>query len=256
MVSQSSRALLVLAALAVFCSGRPSCLASPIQGGASSTAPGDSVLFYGGDYGWDGEESNNTMLTSQYGSSLLTDFVVGSAGWHVTGLFSNNMKDYGPPPQTLSALWSIRTGTAVGDPGQVLFGGVADASVTPTGRHSWAFFGPDQYTIAVSGLSLDLKPGVYFMQVSPIASQQVYYVGLGGPDAVGTPGPSINISEDHFLWSDGQPENTVGGQSFVPASMGVVGEVIVPEPGSIIVFGVIIASVGVRGLLGRPRLRS
>jgi len=251
MVSRSSRALLVLAALAVFCLNGPFCLANPIQGGTSATAQGSTVLWYGGDYGG-GPTTNNTMLTQQYGSSVLADFVVDStSGWHVTGLFSNNFKDYAPAsPPTLSALWSIRASTATGDPGQVLSGGMTDAAVTPTGR-------ANEYQVSISGLSLDLKPGVYFMQVSPISPTpglQDFYVGQGIANAVGTAGPSPSVARDSALYN-GTAANRDWRVSLYPPSMGVVGEAAVPEPGSIIVFGLVIVSLGVRGFLGRPRLR-
>jgi len=206
---------------------------APIQSITNPAAPGNTVLYYGGDYGDIGGQSNNTMLSSQYGSTNLTDFVVGSPGWHVTGLFSNDVKEYGAPPDALNAIWSIRSETTGGSPGPVLYGGTAEASVTATGR-------PNEYTIAVSRLSLDLKPGTYYMQVSPIADQQTYYVGHGWSNGIGVSGPSGSRYEDRSV-VDGIPQDNYGGATSIPASMGVVGEVVVPEPAAWIVFGALLA---------------
>jgi hypothetical protein len=210
--------------------------------GTNAPAQGPGVLWYGGDYAG-GPQTNNTMLTDQYGSSVLGDFVVDdSSGWHVTGLFSNDIKGYPPaPPATLPAVWSIRTGAGPGDSGQVLAGGVADALVTPTGR-------ANEYQIAVSGLSLDLKPGVYFLQVSPIsptAGLMDFYVGAsGGQDALGTRGPG-SLSVWHFA-SDGPSEDVIAGYSSLRPSMGVVGETIVPEPSTWAVLGLALGAAAAR----------
>src|SRR5262245_60351981 len=149
-----------------------------------SNAQVESVLWYGGDLA--GGIINNTRLTANVGSSVLDDFVVpDGAVWHITGLFSNNVAvspiDTAPFTQ---ALWSIRTGVGPGEPGDILFTGLSPVTVTPTGRT----FGTDgvEYTVTVSGLSMELAPGVYFMNVSPVASSQIYYVGESdGTHAVG-----------------------------------------------------------------------
>jgi hypothetical protein len=107
-------------------------------------------------------------------SSRAAPTSLGSGGAaRLASYLAHPMKDPPAPPATLPAVWSIRTGAGPGDPGQVLAGGVADALETPTGR-------ANEYQIAVSGLSLDLKPGVYFLQVSPIsptAGSMDFYVG-------------------------------------------------------------------------------
>jgi hypothetical protein len=73
--------------------------------------------------------------------------------------------------------------------------GLSPVTVTPTGR---IFQGGDvEYKVTVSGLSLDLVPGVYFMNVSPVAQAQIYYVGSSdGTNAVGRAGPSNVLQED------------------------------------------------------------
>src|ERR1039457_1871617 len=158
------------------------------------SAHGESLLWYGGDavpYSDGGVGlSNNTMMTASLGTSVLDDFIISdAAGWHVTGLFSNNVASYpiGSFPFT-QAVWSIRTGVSTGDPGDILFAGVSPVTVSPTGR---TFFNMVEYTVTVSGLSFDLVPGVYFMNVSPLQPQDQIYdlAGSDGTNAVGGAGP-------------------------------------------------------------------
>ena len=202
------------------------CLLAAVGG----SARGDSLLWYGGDTGPSSTFSdNNTQVTPGIGSSVLDDFVVPS-DWHVTGLFSNNEASY--PIDTApftEAVWSIRTGVGPGDPGNILFSGVSPVTVTPTGR-------PSEYTVAVSGLSLDLAPGVYFMNVSPVAPIQIYYVSdSDGTNAVGVPGPSNAFREDSYN-VDGTLQVTVGELASDRMSMGVIGigAVAVPEPATFV----------------------
>ena len=136
----------------------------------------------------------------------------------------------------MPAVWSIRTGSASGDFGPVLASGSAEATVTPTGRTS-------EYRIAVSGLSLDLKPGVYFMQVSPISTIQDFYVGAsGGKNAVGTAGPIPVLTNYQFT----DIQANISTFQSVPASMGVIGFAAVPEPSTLAVFALAIIAIGVR----------
>jgi hypothetical protein len=206
------------------------CLLATVDG----SAHGESLLWYGGDVPPSSGFINNTRVSADFGSSVLDDFVV-SDGWHVTGLFSNNVADYpiNTAPFT-QAVWSIRTGVGPGDPGNILFGGLSSVTVTPTGR---TFGGDVEYTVAVSGLSLDLAPGVYFMNVSPVAMPQIYYVGISdGTNAVGIAGPGGIFREDRFI-VNGTLQDDVVGPSMGRASMGVIGTV-VPEPATATLLGI------------------
>jgi hypothetical protein len=197
-------------------------LLSPV-GGSAQVEP---VLWYGGDsvpFGF----TNNTMVTAEFGTIVLDDFVVpNAAGWHITGLFSNNVAGY--PIETApftQAVWSIRTAVGAGEPGNILFAGLSPIIITPTGRT----FGEDEaeYTVTVYGLSIDLGPGVYFMNVSPIALSQNYYVGgSDGTHAVGLAGPNGVFIEDRAI-VDGNLRDLVQESSPPPstASMGVIGTV-------------------------------
>ena len=171
------------------------------------------MLWYGGDADASGALFNNTVtLDHSSREIMLDDFVVpGAVRWHVTAVFSNNVagNPFSVAPFS-QAEWSIRTGIASGNPGQVLYSGVSSVSITPTGR-----FGGAEYTALVSGLSIDLDPGVYFLSVSPItATIPNYYVGLSnGANSVGTTGPNSAFQEGHFV-----PPGLPG-----TASMGVIG---------------------------------
>jgi len=197
-------------------------------------------LWYGGDAG-SFSFVNNTRITPDFGNSVLDDFIVSDAnGWHVTTLFSNNIADPPATPQLTQAAWSIRTGVSPGNPGEILFSGTDPIAVTPSGR---TFGGIVEYTVTVPGLSLNLAPGVYFMNVSPVTMSGGYYVGKSdGLNGVGSAGPS-GVFQEERLFIDGVLTDTVFGtgppQS---ASMGVIGTVAVPEPSTFAATGIIVVA--------------
>jgi hypothetical protein len=216
---------------------------SPVGAAPLETSGGSSVLWYGGDYSG-GQRTNNTMLSVQSGNSVLDDFVVDSpAGWHVTGLFSNNFKSDPPTPGShIQAAWSIRPGIGPGVFEQIIDQGIGDATVVPTGR-------ADEYRITVSGLSIDLDPGIYVLNVSPIVPPPApgdFYVGKsGGANAVGRAGPGPALYERHDL-TNGQPIHTQIAESFDRASIGVIGVRVVPEPSTWTVFALVLVALVVR----------
>lgn len=210
------------------------------------------LLWYGGDGGDAGWYNNTRLPPVVFGSSALDDFVVTDpAGWLVTGVFSNDLAGYPIGGAPISqALWSIRTGAGDGNFGTVLFGGLGPVTPTPTGR---TFGGDVEYTVAVSGLSVYLAPGVYYLSVSPVAADQRYYVGVSnGANAVGAAGPGPLLWEDHFVL-DGTPVDRISAQGGSSTfSMGVVGTV-VPEPGTGVLTGGALAAVLVVGSVRRRR---
>ncbi|MBS1834762.1 MAG: hypothetical protein JST65_18735 [Acidobacteria bacterium] len=135
---------------------------------AAFTVPtfADVVGFYGGDIDVTNPNglSNETTATvggSPTGGSVYQAFVVPTGGWTVTGLFSNNLLDFTPT----SAYWEIRSGVSAGNGGTLLHSGTATApGFAATGRSA---FGYTESTVSVSGLSLTLAPGTYWLTVTP-----------------------------------------------------------------------------------------
>lgn len=145
--------------------------------------PAVSCLFYGGDYLEDptyppflanGLANENTEYVSgpSYGAAVWIPFTVPAGQtWDVTGLFTNNLSTYGILDQgTLpnsAAFWSINEDVAAGSAGTVVDSGTAPATTTRTGRASFSL---TEYTIQVTGLSIVLTPGTYWLSVVPICT--------------------------------------------------------------------------------------
>jgi len=145
--------------------------------------PAEACLFYGGDFLFDplypsslpnGLANENTLLVpgTPYGAATWVPFTVPAGQiWFVTGLFSNNLSLYGVLDQGTEPLsvayWSINEGVFAGNAGTVLASGTSPATSTPTGR---AAFGQIEFTVQVTGLSVTLTPGSYWMAVIPICT--------------------------------------------------------------------------------------
>jgi hypothetical protein len=145
--------------------------------------PAGNCLFYGGDFLFDplypsslpnGLANEVTVLVpgAPYGAATWVPFTVPAGEtWDVTGLFTNNLASYGVLDQgtepTSVAYWSINREVFAGNGGTVLDSGTSPATSTPTGR---AAFGLTEFTIEVTGLSVPLRSGKYWMIVVPICT--------------------------------------------------------------------------------------
>jgi hypothetical protein len=144
--------------------------------------PAGNCLFYGGDFLFDPLSStianalaNETTLLapgSPYGAATWVPFTVPAGEkWEVTGLFTNNLALYGVLDQgtqpTSVAYWSINEGIFSGSGGTIVDSSTSPATSTPTGR---AAFGLSEYTVQVTGLSITLRAGSYWMIVVPICT--------------------------------------------------------------------------------------
>jgi hypothetical protein len=144
--------------------------------------PAGACLFYGGDFLYNplypnianglANESTVAVPGTPYGAATWVPFTVPAGEtWAVTGLFSNNLSSYGVLDQgtepTSVAFWSINEGAFAGNPGTVVGSGTVPATSTQTGR---AAFGDYEYTVQVTGLSLTLSSGSYWMTVVPICT--------------------------------------------------------------------------------------
>ena len=145
--------------------------------------PAGNCLFYGGDFLDDplyppflpdGLANESTLLVpgTPYGAAVWVPFTVPAGEtWDVTGLFTNNMASYGVLDQgvepTSVASWSINEEVFAGSSGTVVDSGTSPATSTPTGR---AAFGLAEFTVQVTGLSVTLTAGSYWMSVVPICT--------------------------------------------------------------------------------------
>ena len=144
--------------------------------------PAKACLFYGGDFLYNplypaianalANESTLEIPGVPYGAATWVPFTVPAGEtWKVSGLFTNNLATYGVLDQgvepTSVAYWSINEQVFPGNPGIVLDSGTSPATSTPTGR---AAFDTSEYTVQVTGLSITLAPGSYWMTVVPICT--------------------------------------------------------------------------------------
>jgi hypothetical protein len=144
--------------------------------------PAGNCLFYGGDFLYDplypsisnalANESTLEVPGTPYGAATWVPFTVPAGEmWAVTGLFTNNLASYGVLDQGAEPLsvayWSINEGMFPGNAGTVIDSGTAAATSTPTGRGA---FDDTEYTVQVTGLSVVLSPGSYWMSVVPVCT--------------------------------------------------------------------------------------
>jgi len=145
--------------------------------------PADKCLFYGGDFLSNplyppvianglANESTLAAPGTPYGAATWVPFTVPAGEkWEVTGLFTNNLASYGVLDQgtqpTAVAFWSINEGVFSGSAGTVVDSGISPATSTPTGRSAFEL---TEFTVQVTGLSITLTAGTYWMAVVPICT--------------------------------------------------------------------------------------
>lgn len=148
------------------------------------SANGQQVLWYNGDLSQAGLVNGRNY--SGFQDWVYEDFIVPSSGWTVTGVFSNNL--FAPNTLPATVYWEIRSNVSEGNGGVLIGSGTSNATVTATGR---TLSGLTEYTVAVTGLSLVLAPGQYWLAVVPIASSTGGTIplvsGTVGTNCVGTP---------------------------------------------------------------------
>ena len=185
---------------------------TPQQSGTCGN-PASNCLFYGGDFEnnpvgpeiANGLSNGTTTLVSgsPYGSATFVPFTVPNGqAWLVTGLFTNNFSSYGvldqaPNQPTSAAYWEIDEGIEPGNAGTTIASGTSAATANPTGRSS---FDLNEYTIQVTGLSVTLTAGSYWLAVVPLCTN------TGDPYCGGV-----------FFLSDADYINTAPKNAFGPA---------------------------------------
>jgi hypothetical protein len=209
-------------------------------------------LFYGGDFDPNNPNSNGLANETDlivggnpYGAATYQNFV-NSQTWNVTGLFTNNLSTLTPS----SGYWEVRSGMSEGNGGTLIASGTGSGgnfSQTPTGRSG---FGYTEYADLVTGLSVNLPAGMYWLAMVPTCptcnGRSFNSNSLEGLNAVGT-----QISNDQF-WNAslfGEFTNADNLGVFPTFSSGVIGTT-VPEPSSILMPG-----SGLLGVVGVVRRR-
>jgi hypothetical protein len=189
----------------------------------------DTILWYNGDYAG-GSGTVNENASNIGPANIYDDFdVTASGGWIVQRLWSNDCMLF---QDVTSASWSIRSGMFAGNGGTIVASGITAAQQTATGRTAW--WGYPEYSVEISGRSIYLSPGEYWLSVSPLVGNDPlsngqyssYISQTWGANAIGTPSGNNGNSFDYHP--------SVGRYFAVDYfhedySMGVAGTV-VPEP--------------------------
>lgn len=217
--------------------------------------PVGSCLFYGGDFLDNplyppflpnGLANETTLFVpgTPYGAAIWVPFTVPAGQtWAVTGLFTNNLSSYGVLDQgtepTSAAFWSINEEVLAGSAGVVVDSGTSPATSTATGR---AAFGLSEYTVQVTGLSVSLTAGSYWMSVVPICTNtaDIYcggvffesdaeYINTTPTNAFGPPEPvDASFFDSPYFGLSFDPTNgplgACGGSGCDAFSAGVLGK--------------------------------
>ena len=184
----------------------------PPGGGAGPSGP----LWYNGDFnGINGLANEMNTLVGQ--SSIYDNFIVPGPGWHITSIFSDNLLN----TNVTGATWEIRSGVTEGNGGTVVASGTTTTPVvTPTGRSGFGF---TEFMVEITGLSVDLAPGTYWLNVTPVGdgSGRSFDSDTSGTNCVGLPcgnddNAFINSSDFGFVFHNtssgdvGQPDFSMG----------------------------------------------
>ena len=160
------------------CEGTPTPTPTP-------TPMGD-ILWYNGDFNGVNGLGNelDTSLGSDQFAHVYDDFnVPDSGGWDVTAVFSHDLEN----TNVTGATWEIRQGVSAGNPGTLIASGTtATPEVTVFGGGGFGF---TEFQIRVTGLSVHLDPGTYFLNVTPQGdlSGRSFDSTTSGTNCVGTP---------------------------------------------------------------------
>jgi hypothetical protein len=211
----------------------------------ASSASAGVVLWYSGNANGLSALSNE-INTAVPDSRVFDDFTVtAAAGWTINRIWSNNVMGFTGVTQ---ATWSIRSGMSTGNGGTVVASGTSAATQVVTGRTG---FGMTEYTIAVDGLDIDLDPGRYWLQVTPIGrgGSRSFVSTTSGAGSVGTGALADSYVLSPFFAANYQPGGPALGVAPTNFSMGVAGTVTaaVPEPGSLALAGLALLGAGVAG---------
>lgn len=121
-------------------------------------------LWYGGDL--DGKAAIANVSNADYDTIVYSDFRVPRGEiWSVDTVLAHHVMDF----STSLAFWEIRKDMSEVEGGKLVRGGMATATLTPTGKQ---YGGMDEYALIVSGLKVFLRPGTYWLAVVPVAATE------------------------------------------------------------------------------------
>ena len=140
------------------------------------------TLWYNGDFnGVNGLANERNTLVSQ--AAVYDDFNVTGPGWHIIAVFSDNLLN----TTVTGADWEIRSGISEGNSGTLVASGTTSTPVvTLTGRSGFGFL---EYQVLVTGLNVNLAPGTYWLNVTPIGdgAGRSFNSTTSGANCIGTP---------------------------------------------------------------------
>ncbi|MFZ0917230.1 MAG: hypothetical protein WAN04_10090, partial [Candidatus Udaeobacter sp.] len=140
-------------------------------------------------------------------------------GWNVTSVFSDNLSS----TNVTGASWEIRQGVAEGTGGPLIASGMTMTPVvTPTGRSGFGF---TEYMVEVTGLSVSLPPGTYWLNVTVIGdlTGRSFDSNTSGANCVGMPcGNDLNAFFNSNFFGTNFTSTSNEGQA-TDFSMGVNG---------------------------------
>ncbi len=211
----------------------------------------ENPYFYGGQFDPTNQFANGvanentaTVGGDPYGAAVYQNFYAES-NITVTGLFTNNLSNFTPT----SGYWEIRSGVSEGNGGTLIASGTGAVTNAPTGR---SFNGLDEFTNAVSGLSVDLPTNQYWFAVVPVCTTcqgEAFNTNTFGLFMIGKSDPN----QEYFNSPSGpnftNANNLCPHCEFPTFSSGVYAVQNVPEPGSLLLLGT--AALGAIGVLKR-----
>ncbi|QJR37532.1 PEP-CTERM sorting domain-containing protein [Gemmatimonas groenlandica] len=237
-------------------------LASAVLVLATQTTASAQTLFFNGQWNGDGQTSaSNTINGSGSNQIIFENFVVGGAGWNVTGVFGEfNTK--GSVSSWLTANWEIRSGMSTGNAGKLEWSGLGPTTNSLTGTNYGDYKG---IRSTVSGLNVMLAAGTYWVGLAPVgldASQvDIYLNSTGGVNGVNAliDGDFFVKSTSSDLYNYVEPAQGLYSWASRDYALGVLGTQItsspppsttVPEPST---YALMAAGLATLGLVARRR---
>ena len=206
--------------------------------------PPPGSLWYNGDFnGVNGLPNERNTLVTQ--AAVYDDFNVTTPGWNVMAVFSDNLLR----TVITAADWEIRSGISEGSAGTLIANGTTNAPIVTL--ISQGCFQNCEYRVEVTGLSVTLAPGRYWLNVTPIGngSGRSFNTTTSGANCVGTPCGNDQNAFFNSTTFGAFFTSTSNVQGPYDYSMGVIGTV-VPEPTT-----VALLTCGVGALLIAVRCR-